>query len=512
MTMQSTSREVSMEIPVQVRPAKTPMDRWSFIAAVLLAAFYLATSIYIASQSRFWYDEVTAVLIARLSHWTTIWQVVAREATDTMPPVYHMMVGIFIKLFGHPETAARLPSALAFTAGLLLIFDCTRRLTDGLHGLVALSLLTCSLLPHYGHQARAYSIYFMLAALSLWVWIHTSNERRSAAIAFGAVFFLGVTFHYYFILCLVPYAAWEALNWKPWRLPSQKMIAALLGVGWAFAVWWIPINAARRFFPSDVKSFLSIYNLPGIFSQFFPDGVFLLALVMIWIASVRTGDSVIALQPMRPSERVGWLFLLIPLAAFVMAELKTNVIVVRYVIATLPGPVVACSTCLWRHFRGRRLVSLGVFLLLAAFGLARQVAQTRDPERFSEVRPETRKVLSLEDALRNDGKQFIVVCDHGLQMEARIYSKHPERYAVLVLPDTDIASRIRPEVVLSRYYPMAFWSMEDLRKHARETALIAPGKSDYTRPAFLRALDTLKQDGFQIRTRFTQPLEVVYFE
>jgi len=272
------------------------------------------------------------------------------------------------------------------------------------------------------------------------------------------------------------------------------------------------MHAARRFFPSDVKSFLTIYHLPGIFSQFFPDGVILLALAMIWIASVGTKDSVIALQPMQPSERVGWLFLLIPLAAFVMAELKTNVLVVRYVIATLAGPAVACSVCLWRHFHKRRLVSVGVFLLLAAFGLARQVAQTRDPERFSEVRPETRKVLSLEDALRNDGKQFIVVCDHGLQMEARIYSKHPERYAVLVLPDTDIASRIRPELVLSRYYPLEFWNLEDLKKHARETALIAPGKSDYTRPAFLSALDTLKQAGFQTKIRFTQPLEVVYLE
>src|SRR5208283_3487833 len=210
--------------------------------------------------------------------------------------------------------------------------------------------------------------------------------------------------------------------------------------------------------------------------------------------------------------RISWLFLVIPLAAFVMAELKTNVLVVRYVIATLPGPVIACSCCLWRHFRGRRLVSVGVCLLLAGFGLARQVVQTRDPERFSEVRPETRKVLSLEEAIQNDGKQFIVVCDHGLQMEARIYSKHPERYAVLVIPDTDIISRIRPEVVLARYYPFQFWSLEDLKKHARETALIAPRKSEYTWPAFLRTLDTLKQAGFQIRIRFTEPLEVLYLE
>jgi hypothetical protein len=499
-----------MEI-LQTEPRKTSPGYWSFIVAALLAIFYFATSVYIGSHRLLWIDEVSTVHVARLPHWTLIWQVLAQGA-DAMPPAYFIVVRLFDSLFGHTDVAVRLPSALAMTVGLLVTFDCARRLTDGLHGLIAFSLLTCSLLPYYGFEARSYGLYFMLAALSLWVWTHTKDEKKSSAVVFGAVLFLCVSLHYYAVLCLVPYAVWEILNWKPWRLPSPKMMGGLLGVFCALAVHRPLMQGARSTFPPGVKGLLSLDVLPAIFAQFFPDGLFLLALVMAWIALVGREDNITPVPRMQPGERVGWFFLLIPLAGYVLAQI-TDVLHARYLIATLPGIAVAFSCWLWRHFREARRVSAGVFLLLAAFGLARQVRQTRDPERWSPVRPATREVLALEEALRNDGKQFIAVCDWGVQMEAPMYSKHPEEYVLLVPEGTDMIRLIRPEMIFARYYPLQFWNLEDFKKHARETALIPPPRgAPIQHPAFLTALDYLKKAGFHIRTRFAQPLEVIYLE
>jgi hypothetical protein len=78
--------------------------------------------------------------------------------------------------------------------GLLLTFDCARRFTDGLHGLIALASLTCSFLPYYGYEARSYAIYFMLASLWLWLWACGPNDKWSA-MTFGVVLFLAVTIH-----------------------------------------------------------------------------------------------------------------------------------------------------------------------------------------------------------------------------------------------------------------------------------------------------------------------------
>ncbi len=69
----------------------------------------------------------------------TVWKAAA-HGVDGMSPVYDLLVRASEKLFGHREIAARLPSALAMTAGLLVIFDCTRRVTSGLYGLIALSV------------------------------------------------------------------------------------------------------------------------------------------------------------------------------------------------------------------------------------------------------------------------------------------------------------------------------------------------------------------------------------
>jgi uncharacterized membrane protein len=468
---------------------------WSLVATAVLAAFYFATSLYISSHRLLWVDEISTVNFARLPGWASIWKVL-NQGVEGMPPTYFMAVRLFDNLFGNSEIAVRLPSALAMTAGLLITLDCARRLTDGLHGLIAFSALTCSFLPYYGHEARSYALYFMLAALALWIWVHAKDQNRSSAVLFGAVLFLGVTMHYYAVLCLVPYAVWEISNWKPWRLPSQKMIGGGAGIFCAAAVLWMPIQAQRHQYPHNFWARPSPDLLPGAFSSLFPDSLFLLALIVVWIALVGTQDRVL-LQPMQPYERVSWLFLLIPPAGFVLAEIS-HVFQLRYFISALPGIAVAFSCWLWRHFRGARRVSVGVFLILATWGGAKQVTATRNPNRF--YYSPIRQMLSMENALRNDGKRFFVVCNQARYMEALYYSKHSDEYALL--PSLD-SGDLHMTLTMTQYYPMQLWTLEDLKKHAQETALLMPLQSN---------LDTLKQAGFEVETRFSQPLEVVYLK
>ena len=204
-----------------LEPAAGTMSIGSLVALAILVTFYFATSLYISSHRLLWVDEVLTVLNTRVPSWTDIWKT-STQGVDGLPPVYFMVVRIFDNLFGHTDLSIRLPSALAMTAGLLLTFDCARRVTDGLHGLVALAVLTCSFLPYYGHEARSYALYFMFASLALWIWARDRNESRRGAALFGAAFFLAVAMHYYAILCLVPYAVWELWNWRPGACPHAR--------------------------------------------------------------------------------------------------------------------------------------------------------------------------------------------------------------------------------------------------------------------------------------------------
>ena len=477
------------------------VEYWPFLGIGLLAAFYLASSIYIASHRLFWFDEIGTVMFARLPSVWTIWTTAGLLDAWGMPAPYYILVHLSQRLFGPAEMAARLPSTLGMIAGLLITFDCTRRLTDGFHGLVAVAFLTCSFLPYYAFEGRSYGLYFMFAALSLWMWIHT-RDTRTSAVLFGVIFFCSFMMHPYAVLCLVPYGVWDL--WQR-RRPSARVIAGALGTACAIAVLSIHIAAAMskpKHFPGQHPSQSALLDL---FPQMFPNGMFLLALVMIWIALLGTSEKLrkpAFFLPMQPVERVGWLFLLIPLAGFALAELVTNAFDARYFIGMLPGVAFAFACLFWRCFRDSRLVVGGILALLVCAGAAKELHLARNAESMDwplGQQTKTRQMLGLEDSLRKDGKQYILISANFLYREGQYYSKHPEEYRYLE-PD-DAAYRI-PDY-FANYYSLKTWSLNDLKEHIRETAVISP-------PA--KVWNAMKQAGFSANTRFTSPIEVVYFQ
>lgn len=476
----------------------------SFLAAAILATFYLASSLYIAAHRLFWFDEIFTVGIARLPHSATIWAALG-HAADSMPPVYYLIVRLFEKVFGQRELAARLPSALAMAAGLLITFDCARRLSDGLHGLIALSVLTCSYLPYYGYEARSYAIYFMLAALSLWTWACTSNDDLWPALAFGGALFFAVTVHYYAVLLLVPYALWELAHWKAGQRPSLKFIAGVAGIVLPVFLFLPVILPFARQFSPGFWARPTFHQLQATLPALFPDGLFLLVLIALWIVLLARGKA-LAVSAMSAGEAVGWLFLAMPLAGFALAEWKTNAFVDRYFIGALPGIAVAFSCLLWRNYRAQRMVAVGALLILATFGMARQISVARHPEAIDSFllqQERTRQFRDLEAMLHNEGKRYIVFPGDLVHLEAAYYSSHPEDCILLLGADgARESNRTRMELNLAHYYPLQFWEMDDLSRHTPETALIDP------RPS---ALQALKEAGFAPLVRMsTSTLEVVY--
>ena len=483
---------------------------WPIVIAALLALFYLITSLYIAAHRVFWFDELFTLHIARLGV-ATIWSALG-NGVDALPPTYYMLVRAFDSLFGPAEIAARLPSAIAMVVGLLAIFDCTRRLTDGLHGLIAFSVATCSFLPYYGYEARSYAIYFMLASLALWIWTDDRLRPRTQAILFGACFFIGVGFHYYFVMCLAPYFVWELLRWKPGQRPSSKLIAGIIGCIVPVLLLSPLILSFSHKFAGGYWNRPSFLELRAIYSQLFPDGLFLLALIALWIVIAKSSSTANEeeLSPaMRSAEAIGWLFLGIPLAAFVIAEWKTNAFYSRYFIGVLPGVAVAFAFLLWRHFRGVSQVSTGVFVLLAMWGAGQQLTVVRHPDKVEATG--IREFLEVQSLLQVEGKRYFVFSGPLLFLEAQQYSDHPER-CVLLLP-SDFSAQPKPgpdpylhqrlELNLSQYYPLQVWTVDDLRRQSPESVLVEPDE---------QAVRDVQRAGMQPRIRMATPLKIDFLQ
>jgi hypothetical protein len=392
---------------------------------------------------------------------------------------------------------------------LLLIFDCARRLTDGLHGLIALSVATCSFLPYYGYEARSYGIYFMLAALALWAWTNQSLSPKAQAILFGLAFFAGESIHYYFGMCLLPFVLFELLRWKPGQRPSLKICAGIVGCIVPVLILSPLILSFSRKFAGGYWNRPSFLELRAIFSQIFPDGLFLLALIMIWIVLSRSDDETATpLEPMPSAEVIGWLSLAIPLAAFVVS-MKTNAFYSRYFIGVLPGVAVAFAVFVSRHFRRVRQVSMGILLLLAGWGVSQQMTVVRHPDKVEATG--IREFLDVESSLHLEGKRYYVFSGPLLFLEAQQYAANPDQ-VVLVLPSDfnhktngapDPYQHQRLEVGLSQYYPMKIWSIDELEQHRADAALIEPDEG---------ILRDLKRAGATVTTRFAEPTHVDYLQ
>jgi 4-amino-4-deoxy-L-arabinose transferase-like glycosyltransferase len=476
----------------------------SLVVAVLVVAFYLLSSLWIAAHRLFWFDELWTVLIARLPNCSTIWKALCIPI-DAMPPTYFYLVRLFDRALGPSELAARIPSALAMAAGLWITFDCARRLTDNMHALASLGLLSCSFLPYYGYEARPYALFFMFSAVQLWLWCHTPNNRKSAVL-FGVAFFLAFNVHYYSVFCIVPYAAFEASRWKPWKAPSPKLLAGTAGLLCGVALFSMQIAASH----AASHGFWNPPHRPALFGflgQVFPLALFVGTVALIWVAWTARPEK-LTTDPMPAGERVGWFFLLIPFAGFVVAKLVTHAFYDRYFIGVLPGVALALTCALWRHFHRRPVRSAGIVLIMLLVGVDSQISATAkpwqiDPESSSGEAASLRDALAFESAAIKDGKKNIALSANDVIGPTLLYySAHPELYALLLAPP-DMGTIAGGNRTMNRYYPRRLWSLDDLRASARDTALINPPD------AWLKAMT---DSGFRIKLFQSGTNKIAYFE
>ena len=442
-----------------------PTDRWSWIVASLLAFFFLSASAYIATKRLFWFDEIFTVTIARLPDLATVWKALG-DYVDSAPIGYHILSRAAYHLSGQWDVSIRLLSAAAMAAAMLIVFDCARRLTNGLYGLFAPCVLASSCLTFYAYEARAYAVVVMLSAVSLWLWIDTRERNKAAALLFGAVFFLAVTMHFYAVLGVTPYGVWEIYRGRFRRLPCPKLVAGTIGALCGCALSLTQILTSSRMTKGGSWAPPSIPVLQGVLGQVFPGS--LLLLVCIMALAVLFSHEKQPAGPMRDGERISWFFLSIPFAGYLIAVVATNFFFYRHCIVLLPGAAVGFAGFMSRQLGANRKTACAVLLLLAGFAVRNEVLTALHPGQVPYLGDQqgfTRAALALEDAIVADGKLYITSPAALLITEVRYYSRRPDYYVEL---------RPAPwQYARARYdTSILYWDLDDLKRHASETAVL----------------------------------------
>jgi 4-amino-4-deoxy-L-arabinose transferase-like glycosyltransferase len=460
----------------------------SWALAVLFSLFFLSSSIYVSTKRLLWFDELGTLRIAKLPDLATVWKVQQTFMGDSAPMTYHLIIRAVYILSGRDDLSPRFLSAFAMALAMLIVFDCARRLTNGTYGLIAMVLLGASFLPLYGYEGRPYALVVLFTSMALWLWVHTAEDSKPAAIGFGLCICLAVGMHFNSVLAMVPFGLWEVYHWRPWRRPSWKFMAGAVGIfvalvpavqqmrnasGWLTAYWCPP----------------SIHALMAVIGEMFPSG--LLVLAVLGLLAVVAGTK---FAPMEDGERLCWLFLSVPFAGFVLAEVATHAFYNRYLIVMLPGVAVAFGCMVSRVLN--RQATLAFLLFLCGVAIWPELTAVRKPDEIEPpsalgLQAQTRAGLKVESALMADGKNMIV--GHFLIMEnSRYYSKRADLWRMYEMDSPELFCKCFSDVCLN---------IDQMKAHALDMAAIYPSNG---------LVEDMKKAGFQPVVRMTNPM-VVYF-
>lgn len=148
-----------------------------------------------------WLDEAVTIMHAR----STLADVVATVASGVHPPLFHILMSLWIRVFGSAETAVR---SFAAVWGLLSIpaaYWATRVVFDRRSGLIAATIAAFSpYLVWYSQEARMYSMMLFFGFMSVgYLAMAIKTNRTRHWVAYTVFTFLGMFTHYFFVFLVL---------------------------------------------------------------------------------------------------------------------------------------------------------------------------------------------------------------------------------------------------------------------------------------------------------------------
>lgn len=165
--------------------------------------------------------------------------------SDTNPPLYYLLLGVWTRLFGAGDAALHLFSVACAIAALPIIWRLGRDLGGDRVGGTAVLLFALSPVSlFYSVEGRMYSLLWVLAAALAWVTLGLTRRGFSPLLA-GAWVVLGAAgllTHYFFLFTWCGLLAW--LAWSGWRQHRWAVVGVALLTVLAVSPWYSQLSAS----------------------------------------------------------------------------------------------------------------------------------------------------------------------------------------------------------------------------------------------------------------------------
>jgi mannosyltransferase len=192
------------------------------------------------TNSLLWLDEAQTVNIAK----APLSQIPHLLRLDGAPPLYYLLLHLWMQLFGTSDVAVRSLSGILSIAAVVVTYYVVRPIWGKEAGLIAAALLGASpFATYYATETRMYALVMLLVALGIgalrWLYETPSIARLFVlALVFAALLYTQYwSFYLLAILGLWFVVAWWRGGSTGDRRPASYVLGAMVAAGVAFLPW-----------------------------------------------------------------------------------------------------------------------------------------------------------------------------------------------------------------------------------------------------------------------------------
>ena len=380
-------------------------------ARVATLATFVGLGLRLLSTRGLWLDEAISVAQARMPFGAMLQDI---ATTDVHPPLHHMVLWVWMRVFGDGEFSVRLPFVLIGAALVPLLFVVGRDLYSRRAGAAAACLgAVAPLAVWYSQETRMYSLYMLFSLVAVWGQVRTMRRGRVPDWALLVVGTAGLLWTHWFALLQVAVMQAillvhvvrrrrrredsRALTWR-WLLAVGAIVLLLAPLvpvlveqlasfsGRSADLASTPSQAGTV--ASGLEGDLSVYRLAvnGVWALLgYHANETMVLLVALWPLAMLAAFAMLGRGPWRRGTHVVVAVATVPLLAlFALGGMRSNLFEVRYVIGSLPALLLLLgrAAALPRR-RAAVVVATGALVVGSAAGLVDQQVNADNPRLYA---------------------------------------------------------------------------------------------------------------------------------
>lgn len=390
---------------------------------ILCALIVLGLALRLAVPRGLWLDEAISVHQARLSLHDLFENL---YNGDRQPPLYHLILWVTTRAFGHSEFAVRLPSLIGGALMIPVLYELARELYDRRTGLVAAAFVSISpALIWYSQEVRMYELAALFGLLAL---LTQLRAIRNGSMLNWAAYILATAallWTHYFGLIVIAVQQIIFIGVLAYRRRSGEPVRPLaLGFAYSLAVLameLIPllvfahhqyqVTSGAAGSPSGTYDLLSFYsvlaNLAWSIWGYQPDAATVL-LAAMWPLALLGSLVLLGRGGSRQTTAIAGAAMLLVVALLVVAAFDNSYFEIRNFLILSPLVLLLVARLItgWIRQPRARLLVAGAVAATLLIGLADQQLNNSNPRLF-DFRG------AIDDIKANAGPNALVLYEPG---------------------------------------------------------------------------------------------------